>query len=60
MNETLKSIAPKLVELIAKELAEQAKNATSINSISVKNVKEKSFKLLSDEVDKVLKQIFKL
>lgn len=60
MNETLKSIAPKLVELIAKELAEQAKNATSINSISVKNVKEKSFKLLNEEVDRVLKQIFKL
>jgi hypothetical protein len=60
MNETLKSIAPKLVELIAKELAEQAKNSTSINNISVKSVKEKTLKLLSDEVDKTLKQVFKL
>ena len=60
MNETLKSIAPKLLELIAKELAEQAKSATSINSISVKNAKEKSFKLLNEEVDKLLKQVFKL
>lgn len=60
MNETIKNITPKLVELITKELATQTNGATNTSNISVKNVKEKCFKLLNDEVDKVLKQIFKL
>ena len=54
MNNDIKNIAPKIVEIIAKELALQAKSATSVNSLSIKTVKEKFLKLLSDEVNKAL------
>lgn len=54
MTNDIKNIAPKVVELIAREVATQAKNATSVNNISVKLVKEKFLKLLSEEVSKAL------
>jgi hypothetical protein len=54
MNNEAKSIAPKLVEIIAKEIALQAKAAKSTDNISIKATKEKFVKTLLDEINKAL------
>lgn len=54
MNNEIKALVPKLVEIIAKDIALQAKNALTINSISTKNVKDKFVKMLMEEINRVL------
>jgi hypothetical protein len=54
MNNEIKSIAPKFVEIIAKEIALQAKAARSADNISLKATKEKFVKSLLDEINKAL------
>lgn len=54
MNSEIKSLTPKFVEIIAKEIALQAKNAQTSYSISTKNVKDKFVKLLMEEINRVL------
>lgn len=50
----IKQLAPKIVEVLAKEIAAQAKTATANNPLSVKAIKEKFSKELLDEVNKIL------
>jgi len=54
MNNEIKSLAPKFVEVIAKEIALQAKAAQSVNNISIKATKEKFVKSLLEEINKAL------
>lgn len=54
MNNEIKTLVPKLVEIIAKDIALQAKNALTTNSISTKNVKDKFVKILMEEINRVL------
>lgn len=54
MNTEIKALAPKIVEVIAKEIALQAKAARSTDSISLKATKEKFVKSLLDELNKAL------
>lgn len=54
MNNEIKALVPKFVEIIAKDIALQARNAQTTNSISTKNIKDKFLKELMEEVNRVL------
>jgi len=54
MTNDIKQLAPKFVQVIATEIANQAKTAQSVNSISIKTVKEKFVKMLMEEINKAL------
>lgn len=55
MNTTeIKQLAPKVVEVLAKEIAVQAKSATSNNPLSLKKIKDDFVKELLNEVNKIL------
>lgn len=54
MTNDIKQLAPKFVQIIATEIANQAKTAQSVNSISVKSTKERFVKALMEEINKAL------